>query len=87
MTLMAERDQQRLAQQMVVQDLEQTTAGIGFYEFRGTGTIEPVIAGTAHKVASPAGTGLGCGATSLASPTGFGASCEQEFEGSVSRSY
>jgi len=24
-----------------------------FYEFRGTGTIEPVIAGTAHKVASP----------------------------------
>src|SRR5450759_465827 len=26
-----------------------------FYEFRGTGTIEPVIAGTAHKVASPTG--------------------------------
>ena len=25
------------------------------YEFRGTGTIAPVIAGTAHKVASPAG--------------------------------
>lgn len=24
-----------------------------FYEFRGTGTIEPVIAGTTHKVASP----------------------------------
>ena len=26
-----------------------------FYEFRGTGTFGPVIAGTAHKVASPAG--------------------------------
>jgi len=29
--------------------------GREFYEFRGTGTVEPVIAGVAHKLASPTG--------------------------------
>jgi hypothetical protein len=26
-----------------------------FYEFSGIGTLQPVVAGAAHKVASPAG--------------------------------